>query len=248
MRTTLLVALFACAHAAPAPQGPRASVQLVETAPVETTLDHPDIPEAYQVWPQMIAAAKERIDVNEFYLSNEPNSRLEPIVQALEAAIRRGVKVRVLGEEKFYKTYPETMMRLNGAGAQVRRFDAKAIFGGGVLHAKYFVIDGKDAYLGSQNFDWRSLEHIQELGVKTEAPNVAQGLEDCFELDWARAGGAAEGPSLPPLPKQPPGLVFAASPVDHLPDGVPWDLKLIIDRIEHAQKSVRVQLLTYRAE
>jgi hypothetical protein len=29
----------------------------------------------------------------------------------------------------------------------------------GVLHAKYFVVDGREAYLGSQNFDWRALAH-----------------------------------------------------------------------------------------
>ena len=38
--------------------------------------------------------------------------------------------------------------------------------GGGVLHAKYFVVDGEEAFVGSQNFDWRALAHIQEMGVR----------------------------------------------------------------------------------
>ena len=34
-------------------------VVLVESAPVETTLDHPDIPDAYQLWPEMIAGERD---------------------------------------------------------------------------------------------------------------------------------------------------------------------------------------------
>ena len=237
-----LVLLFACAHAQPA-RAP-AAIELVETAPSETTLDHPDILDAWQVWPEMIASARERLELNEFYLSNSPGSRLEPVVQAVLDAVRRGVQVRLLCEEKFYKTYPETIDRLGAGGVLVRRFDAKKLFDGGVLHAKYFVVDGREAFLGSQNFDWRSLEHIQELGVRSTAPHVVEGLRAIFEMDWALAGGAE-------LPTrridQPPSLILAASPKGHLPDGVPWDLQLLMERIGAAKTSVRVQLLTYKS-
>ena len=41
--------------------GPRArpagEITLVESAPIETTLDHPDIPDAHQIWPAMIGGA-----------------------------------------------------------------------------------------------------------------------------------------------------------------------------------------------
>jgi phosphatidylserine/phosphatidylglycerophosphate/cardiolipin synthase-like enzyme len=62
---------------------------------------------------------------------------------------------------------------------------------GGVLHAKYFIVDGRDAYLGSQNFDWRSLTHIQELGVRVRDARLARAYLDVFEMDWAAAGAQA---------------------------------------------------------
>lgn len=45
---------------------------------------------------------------------------------------------------------------------------------GGVQHAKYF---------GSQNFDWRAIEHIQELGLRVRVPEVVQALGALFEYD-----------------------------------------------------------------
>ncbi|MFY0526701.1 phospholipase D-like domain-containing protein [Archangium gephyra] len=162
-----LVLSLACAAPAStvraaAPEAALPGLVLVESSPVETTLDHADIPDAHEVWPEMVNGAARTLDVAQFYVSNAPGSRLEKVIQAVEAAADRGVKVRVLADEKFYKTYPETLERLaKRPGIEMRRVDlGKAM--GGVLHAKYFVVDGREAFLGSQNFDWRSLEHIQE--------------------------------------------------------------------------------------
>jgi hypothetical protein len=85
---------------------------LVESSPVETTLDHADIPDAWRVWPEMIGAATRTLEIEQFYVSNTPEGRLEPIIQAIEAAADRGVHVRLLAEEKFAKQYPETLERL----------------------------------------------------------------------------------------------------------------------------------------
>jgi len=35
----------------------------------------------------------------------------------------------------------------------------------GVLHSKFFVVDNAVAYVGSANFDWRSLAQVKELGL-----------------------------------------------------------------------------------
>ena len=166
-----LVLSLACAAPSPAlraptPAGPE--LVLVESSPVETTLEHADIPDAHEVWREMVEGATRTVDVAQFYVSNAPGSRLEPIIQALEAAAARGVRVRLLAEEKLAKQYPETLARLAARpGIEVRRVELAAFMGkGGVLHAKYFLVDGREAYLGSQNFDWRALEHIQELGLR----------------------------------------------------------------------------------
>jgi phosphatidylserine/phosphatidylglycerophosphate/cardiolipin synthase-like enzyme len=159
--------------------------------------------------------------------------------------------VRWLADAKFAKTYPELLERFARAGVEVRRFDAGASLGG-VLHAKYFLADGQ-AYLGSQNFDWRSLEHIQELGVHVAVPEVVRALSDVFELDWGIAGGSAGRPaqlvaaSVFPVVADGARVTFVASPTGWLPDERLWELPALVKLVDSAHRTVRVQLLTYRA-
>lgn len=227
---------------------------LVESSPVETTLDHADIPDAWRVWPEMIGAATRTLDIEQFYVSNAPGSRLEPVIQAIEAAAARGVRVRLIVDEKFVKQYPETLERLAAHRAEVRRMDtAKSM--GGVQHAKYFIVDGREAYFGSQNFDWRSLEHIQELGLRVRVPEVVRALSAIFEFDWVLAAGGspvASGEHVPTsLPVSFAGETVRVTPVfspqGYLPDPGSWDLPRLVGLIDGAKRSVRVQVLTYRA-
>ncbi|MFT3767534.1 MAG: phospholipase D-like domain-containing protein [Minicystis sp.] len=249
----VLLAAGACAPApASAPRG-EGEIVLVESGPVETTLDHPDIPDAHVIWPEMIRGATRTLDIAEFYLSNAPNSRLEPVLQAVEAAADRGVVVRLLVDAMFAKRYPESIDRLAARrGVTVRRFDVGKVMGG-VLHAKYFVVDGREAYLGSQNFDWRSLTHIQEMGVRVRDPAAAATYAQVFEMDWALAGGA------PPVKEAPSPLTFTEiaagqpasvtpvfSPKGFLPDPRSWELPRMIAMIDGARRSVHVQVLTYK--
>ncbi|MEO7730035.1 MAG: phospholipase D-like domain-containing protein, partial [Kofleriaceae bacterium] len=233
----------------PAPSAALAapSFELVETVPVETTLDHPDIADAAEVWLAMIQAAHSSIDLAQFYASNHEPSRLEPIVAALEAALARGVRVRFLAEQGFVKTYPETLDRLAHAGARVRHLDLKGVpGGGGILHAKYFLVDDRDAFFGSQNFDWRAIDHNYELGARVHDPAIVGGLAAIFAADWARAGGE-------PAPKShiPPArgaLTLVASPPDLLPPGVAWDLPRLVQLLDAATATITVELLSYRAD
>ena len=235
------------------PQAPE--VELVESAPLETTLDHADLRNADVVWLEMIAGAKKSLDFAEFYASNQPGSKLEGIVQAIEAAAARGVQVRFLAEEKFYKTYPETLERLAAAeGIAMRRWNVADAFGG-ILHAKYFVVDGAELYVGSQNFDWRSLEHIVELGLRVRAPESARAFQAVFDADWAIAGGAKIDAALAGLrggfqfPEQVGELALTPrfSPPLGLPDDSWWELPQLVAMLDGAKTSLRVEVLTYKA-
>jgi phosphatidylserine/phosphatidylglycerophosphate/cardiolipin synthase-like enzyme len=235
-------------------------LELVETAPVESTLDHADIREAKDVWPAMFNRASARIDLSEFYLSEEKDSALSPSILALEAAAARGVKIRLLADSKMEKTYPETIARLKAE----KNIEARSInFGqlaGGVQHAKYFVVDGAEAYEGSQNFDWRSLSQIQEMGLRFRAPEAVRALEDVFETDWALAGGGDTAKrTTPKTPyhfptsagqargaKDEATLTFVASPKGWLPDDAEWDLPAMVALIDGAKSQVEVQVMTYR--
>lgn len=228
-----------------------ALTQLVETFPVETTLDNADIPDAADVWIDMIDAAERTLDFAEFYASNEPGSRLEAVVLAIERASARGVRVRFLSDAGFYETYPETLDRLDALPTvTVRRYDVRSVMGG-VLHAKMFLVDGREAFIGSQNFDWRALQHIQELGVRSDEPAVVAPLADVFELDWSLAGGASMEDARARVaserkPRESAGEVRAVfSPTGWLPEGVSWDLPAIVSLLDGAEDRIRVQLLTY---
>ena len=247
--TCLVLAIAACG-AAPVPAArPDAApaVELVETIPVETSLDHPDLRDAAEVWLDMIAGAHRSIDLAQFYASNFQPSRLETVVQALEAAIARGVRVRFLAEQGFVKTYPDTLARLARGGASVRHLDLKAVPGaGGILHAKYFVVDDRDAFLGSQNFDWRALEHNYELGARIREPALVAGIAAIFAADWARAGGEPVPELRVPPPRGP--ITLVASPPELLPAGVGWDLPRIVQLLDGATATITVEALGYRAD
>jgi phosphatidylserine/phosphatidylglycerophosphate/cardiolipin synthase-like enzyme len=240
------LAALACAHAAPPPDP---ALELVETAPVETSLRHAELREAWQVWPEMIAQAKVRIDLGEFYATDRPPSRLTKVIAALEAAVARGVRVRFIADAGFAKHETAVLGELGARGIQVRKFDVKASMGG-VQHAKYFIVDGREAYLGSQNFDWRSLEHIQELGIRFRQPDAVRALEDIFETDWALAEGKppprpSTAYEFPQHTKDGAEVTLVASPRGFLPDERLWDLPALVELIDSAKRSVRVQLLTW---
>jgi phosphatidylserine/phosphatidylglycerophosphate/cardiolipin synthase-like enzyme len=230
-------------------------LELVESVPVETTLDHPDLRDAYVVWPEMIDRAQKTLDFAEFYASDDPasrQSRLETVTQAVERAAARGVKVRFLAEKVFQKTYPELLARLDAKdNVEVRIYDFGAI-AGGVLHAKYFLVDAREVYVGSQNFDWRSLQHIQELGARVVEPGVARAFLDVFETDWALAGGGDRRKRVHATSELFPAAIGDAqvtpvfSPTGWLPDPTLWDLPRLVEMIDRATRTVRVQLLTYK--
>lgn len=234
------------APVAPAPAPP--DVELVESAPLETTLDHPDIPNASDVWLDMIRGARTSLDVAEFYISDSPGSRLAPVIDELERAADRGVRVRILIEQIFYSKYPESVDRLAAhAGIALRHFDMHATMGG-ILHAKYFVVDRREAYVGSQNFDWRSLEHIQEMGVRVRKPDLASQLDDLFSADWDVTGGApptrwAQAWHGAPATS---GVFLGMSPTGYLPNEATWDLPLLLGWIDGAKRNIDIQVLTYK--
>jgi phosphatidylserine/phosphatidylglycerophosphate/cardiolipin synthase-like enzyme len=234
MKWLALALVAACAGAPPRVE----PIELVETAPIETTLDHADIPNADVVWLDMITHARTSIDLAEFYASNAPNSRLEPIVRALEAAAARGVHVRFLAEHSFVKVYPDTLARLAAAGVAVRPLDLGT---GGILHAKYFIVDGRDAFFGSQNFDWRALEHNLELGARVRDVAIAAGLAAIFAADWAHAGGE------PAPATAAPASALVASPKAVLPPGVAFEIPAIVALLDGARRSIRAEMLTYLA-
>ncbi len=256
----LLVAKFTLAVPAPQVVAFAGRLQFVESWPAETNFDMPELAEAKDVWLQMITMADRTIDVEAFYFSGHPegSGALAPILDALEEASGRGVRLRLLCDAGFYETYPEIPDRLDALpGAESRVMPARTVWGG-AQHAKYFIVDGEQFFLGSQNWDWRALEHIRELGVRVQEPSLAAELTAVFELDWELASDTpdAEQPrSEPARTSRPPvplitdrgdtvGAVLAVSPAGWTA-GLAWDEPFIVELMDSARFELRLQLLSY---
>ncbi|MBK8011614.1 MAG: hypothetical protein IPK13_09695 [Deltaproteobacteria bacterium] len=186
------------------------SLELVESWPRGTTLDHPDLRDTADVWVEMIDRAKSRIDFLEFYAVSSDDSAMTRVLDALDRARARGVRIRVLVDARFSAKMPDLPARwAQTSSITVRRYDLRAITGG-VQHAKLFLVDDEEAFVGSQNFDWRALEHIQELGLRISEPDVVRSVRAIFELDWALAGGEMQL-EVPRTPGVPSALRAASS-------------------------------------
>lgn len=239
--------------------------QLVESVPVETTLGLGETARTQQVWLEMIRSAQQSIDMEIFYLSHKKGEALQPVIDELKAAAKRDVKIRIIADAKMARTYPKTLNRLNRLeNITVRRIDYFNRLGG-VLHAKYFVIDGKELFLGSQNMDWRALSQIHELGARVRSQKLARLFGAIFRQDWKIAQASSEQ-QMPVEMKIPPGTMINAShplripgaagdtlllypsfsPKTLLPPGMCWDETELIKLIDRAKENIEIQLLSYK--
>ncbi|WP_243293463.1 phospholipase D-like domain-containing protein [Geothrix mesophila] len=242
----LALGAFQPARAQPVDQNQVPTTSLVQSVPAETGLADPTLAFAKDAWVAMIREAKVSVDAAEFYVTNRPGSALEPVLAELEKAGARGVKVRFLLSAKMLDQDPASVARIRHIpGAEVRSFDLTGV-SRGILHAKYFVVDGREAALGSQNFDWRALEQIHELGVRTTDPRIVTRLTELFTLDWAFAG-SRKLPDLPgrSVPVLRPDTELVASPPFLTPKDIRPAIDALVELIGQARQSVRVQLLTY---
>jgi len=235
-------------------QTPLKDFEIVESIPAETILDNPEIRNTSEVWAEMFTAAQQTIAIEQFYISNAPGEPLEAIIQLIEQAARRGVQVRVMVDDRMARTYPETLERLaqqkNIAVRRIKVFNKN----GGIQHAKFFIIDNREVFLGSQNFDWRALKHIHEIGVRIRLPEYARLMTELFEMDWQNA----EQDKMPSRKLTEPQFFavvtapgdtirfsVSGSPAKNLPDGLAGDEKSILTLIRNARREISIQLLSY---
>ncbi|MCX6162591.1 MAG: phospholipase D-like domain-containing protein [Ignavibacteriae bacterium] len=181
--TLLIILLFALLPFSVFPQDNNI-FQIVESVPVETTLDKSALPRPLDVWIEMINGASKTIDIETFYFANEKGEVLEGVLSAIKNAAERGVQVRVIIDKSFAANNENGIEIVEGLkNITVKRIPFKDI-AGGVMHAKYFVVDGEDLFLGSQNMDWRALKHIHEIGVRIKNKRMAEMFLTVFEMDW----------------------------------------------------------------
>jgi phosphatidylserine/phosphatidylglycerophosphate/cardiolipin synthase-like enzyme len=254
MKKILLALLFSSALPLCA-----AELQFVESVPEETVLGSTLTARPQAVWLEMINSAQKTLDLEQFYIADQSGEALEPVLAAVKAAVKRGVKVRFLVDKVMMGESSKSLPALKEAGVETRVIDFKKA-GGGVQHAKFFVVDGAEAYTGSQNFDWRSLKHIHEVGLRIKSEAAAADLTRVFDGDWALAGGAeakrmfakkgkmeitAAKPEKALLGGQEVTYSLAYSPVNFVPKGADTEIGQLIKVLAAAKHTVRGQVMNY---
>ncbi|MCG2586094.1 phospholipase D-like domain-containing protein [Massilia sp. TS11] len=227
--------------------------ELVHTVPLETRLETPDLRDPITVWCEMFNQAKQQIDIGQFYAVSKPGAPFEQVLGCLEAAGKRGVKIRFLIEKKGLNMSEEpTLTRLKAIpNLELRVLAYSQLTGDGIIHAKYVVVDGATAFVGSQNFDWRAFSHIHETGVRITDPTVAGQVQAIFNQDWSAQAALAAGQNVAPAPKSLAApdtsakAFLVASPAAFNPPGVGDSEKVLPALLAEAKSEVRVQLLDY---
>jgi len=124
----------------------------------------------------LVGSARHTLDV---YAEELQDPAMEA---ALAAAARRGARVRlILPAPKGVDRDAAGIAAITRAGARVYRA------GGLYIHAKAIVVDGRRAFVGSQNLSPASLDHNRELGVIINDRDAIATLEQTFASDWNAA-------------------------------------------------------------
>jgi cardiolipin synthase len=155
-----------------------------------------------QAFPRMleaIAGARDSVWLSTYVFQSDRVGR--QFVDALAAAVRRGVNVRVLvdGIGEWYD-WPHVVPILRRAGVRAERFLPPRLLPPSLSlncrnHRKILVVDASVAYIGGMNLGGRELggstgRRMSDIHFRLRGPIVAQ-LGETFAEDWLFATGEA---------------------------------------------------------
>lgn len=108
------------------------------------------------------------------------------LVEALEAAVARGVAVRVILDQddggEPYRSYfinRPLLQRLQQSGIEVR-FDTEDV----LMHSKVLTVDGRTVVVGSHNWTRTGLHDTHEVSLLLEGEAVTGEFEARFDALW----------------------------------------------------------------
>lgn len=250
-------------------------VKLVESIPEGLVYppDSPNFPSTFDAWSELLSLANKTLDIASFYWSlrsgdvyNHSSSwQGEKIFQSiLNAGTQQGLKIRI-AQSAPTQQQPnlDTEILIKRKAAVVRSVNFPRLFGGGVLHTKLWIVDGKHMYVGSANMDWRSLTQVKELGVLvTNCSCLVSDVEKIFEVYWMMG---KDDSHIPPVwPKNLSSLYNISSPLKidfddevrfntYLSSSPPQmstkyrvdDIDAILNVIQNAEKFIHISVMDY---
>ncbi|XP_037227784.1 5'-3' exonuclease PLD3 [Falco rusticolus] len=171
-------------------------IVLVESIPEGMTFSEGSVlnPSTFSTWMNLLGTVTHSLDIASFYwtMTNEDTrthelsaAQGEQILEELLQLSQRGITVRIAVSHPSAKSPLNDLQALERSGAVVRTIDMPRLTGG-VLHTKFWLVDGTHLYIGSANMDWRSLTQVKELGTAVyNCSCLAKDLGKIFEAYWA---------------------------------------------------------------
>ncbi|XP_023561481.1 phospholipase D4 isoform X2 [Octodon degus] len=223
-----------------------------------------------QAWLQLLDTAQESVHVASYYWSltgsdigvNDSSSQPgEVLLQKMQQLLTRNVSVAVATSGSAPARNSTDLQVLVAHGAQVRWVPMQQLTGG-ILHSKFWVVDGRHIYVGSANMDWRSLTQVKELGaIIYNCSSLAQDLEKTFQTYWVLGAPHAILPKIWPqnfsthinrfwpfrglFDGMPTTAYFSASPPALCPHGRTQDLDSVLAVMEDAREFLYVAVMEY---
>ncbi|XP_032962818.1 5'-3' exonuclease PLD4 isoform X2 [Rhinolophus ferrumequinum] len=245
---------------------------LVESTPqdLQFAAGSPSAQPLAQAWMQLLDMAQESVHVASYYWSltgsdigvNDSSSHLgEALLQKLQQLLDRNVSLAVATSHPTLARNSTDLQVLANRGAQVRHVPMGQLTRG-VLHSKFWVVDGRHIYMGSANMDWRSLTQVKELGaVIYNCSRLARDLEKTFQTYWVLGAPKAVLPKhwprhfsshinhFQPLCARfagvPTTAYFSASPPVLCPYGRTRDLEALLTVMAAARRFIYASVMEY---
>ncbi len=201
------------------------TIEIVETAPAG--LDNPNIKNTPDVWRELIDSAGQTIDMEIYSISRYTGGPIYEITNAVFNAAARGVKIRILIDNKIYQGQLSLMTEFNAnENIEVRPLSR-------MMHSKVVIVDNRVAYVGSANWSIVAMESNREIGLVVHSDVVTMGLEAIFEAGWSENENQPYAMGLWPVD----WLRLVATPIK-TPNWVPTTEETIVSLINSAQKTV----------
>ncbi|XP_037342717.1 5'-3' exonuclease PLD4 [Pungitius pungitius] len=248
------------------------SMALVESIPQQVSYEANEtigIP-LEKVWKDLLSMARDHVQVASFYwtltgedinVNSSSDTLGRDILKELAELPSRNVSVRVVTSVPSVRTNSTDLNILKGKGVQVRTVNFGRLTRG-VLHSKFWIVDGRHVFIGSANMDWRALTQVKELGVVVyNCSSLAKDLHKIFQSYWVMGQSHSSLPQPWParydtaINQHRPLVVrsgnvsssvyLTASPASFCPVSRTQDLEAILSIISEAQRYVDVAVMEY---
>eukprot|EP00094_Tigriopus_californicus_P006032 TCALIF_05810-PB protein Name:"Similar to PLD3 Phospholipase D3 (Pongo abelii)" AED:0.45 eAED:0.45 QI:0/0.71/0.62/0.87/0.28/0.25/8/155/491 len=229
--------------------------------------------QTHEAWKALIRRTESSLELASSYWSlrgsdvyeDKSDWQGEDIFKRLVKATEKGIRINIaqnLPGDREPNLDTDALSKIQGV--QVRSLNFTALMGAGILHTKLWISDRQHFYVGSANFDWRSLTQVKEMGVLVEnCPCLANDMGKIFDVYW-RLGG--RGKVVPPAWPKSLGtninaekpiriqngaggrtldFYLSSSPAPFCPVGRTVDIEAILSVIDHAKKFIHVAVMDY---